>query len=223
MAATVGQDRPLVVPDGTKHELTRTQLADYLAGYAEAGLADLMRVIACGSGILDEAGPAGNPLRLQAGTAVDTFRVRAGVGFLLRAVGDCEALDLVDWTDAGNVECANALGVLYNVGVRLARVPLPSADGLTVNRRTGVPEYVVRRLEAGEYGQPDTYSYNAVTDQITMTVGTVVGGGSEDHGSRDVRAWLVAPATGAAAQAFAGTVAGFAGGTYVAAFPGGVR
>jgi len=172
---------------GSKHELTRQQLQEYLgdAGYKLAR--DLFAVAFGRSGIFPIG--AAPQLDLQAG-GNDQIDLTTGLGLLFNSN---DVPPLADWT-LGTVEVENLLATTYHTGLRLQRVPVNASAGVRQNLASGAVEYVAHQMAIGELGHPDSVTDNG-NGTIDLDVATIVkaGGASCNHGERSIVVWLDTP------------------------------
>ncbi|MFH1569633.1 MAG: hypothetical protein ABIL09_16675, partial [Gemmatimonadota bacterium] len=208
----------LPTPETSKYELTRIGLS-WIYNLHRDGRASLFKLFFGRSGIFAFGG--GTPLDLVAGGVVNSVEVLDGVGYIEDAAYD-DWPGIVDWDTLGDITIENQIAQVYHVGMRVQEVPIPDANGVVVNRRTGAIEYAATRLEVGEYGQPDAVVYNAALDRFEFTVTTVIGNNGDNHGARTVRMWLATPASASPTVAFV-TPTVTAGGVYSAVTASGQR
>lgn len=90
----------------------------------------------------------------------------------------------------------NTAAVVYHVGLRYCEIPI----GISVNPRTGLPEYASFKEEIGESGVPNSVVNNGST--LTLVVDNVTESGVSNAG-RTVRVYKLVPAPGATTEAIA--------------------
>ncbi len=90
----------------------------------------------------------------------------------------------------------NTAAIVYHVGLRYAEVP----TAVSVNPRTGFPEYAAFREEVGEPGVPNSVVDNGTT--ISFVVDNVTEAGVTNAG-RTVRVYMLIPAVGGTTEAIA--------------------
>lgn len=90
----------------------------------------------------------------------------------------------------------NTVAIVYHVGLRYCEIPV----NVSVNPRTGLPEYASFKEEIGEVGVPNSVVNNGST--LTFIVDNVTESGVSNAG-RTVRVYKLVPADGATTEAIA--------------------
>jgi hypothetical protein len=187
--------------DGTKRQLTRTDVVVRLADALWKHERDTFNLVFGRSGILPLM-PTG--LDLVAGALGDSFSLTQGIGLIFRFD---DSPPIVENLSAASHITENLLGQTYHIGARLQRCPSMTAESVGANPRTGAIEYLVDRMWIGELAHPNSVIDNGdgSVDLVCTTL-LQAGGTLRNHGDRSVLVWLDAPASPDFAVAFqAGT------------------
>jgi hypothetical protein len=119
-----------------------------------------------------------------AGSAVQRFDLDTPTQKCSDGIGNI--LDLTASSYLTDVMCENESGIDYHIGLHYAGLP----DGIQVNPRTGLPEFIGVKEEIGLEATPDSVTNNGST--LTFNVNTLLEPGN-DHSGRTVAVWKLEP------------------------------